>query len=215
MQHQRTTRKSDSFTAAESARHRLYEDVLAIAAGTGLVALGLTFYAEATLLTGSTAGLALLLQYGTGASFGLVFFAINLPFYVLAAMRMGMAFMAKTFVSILLVSVLTGQTGRWIDIAYLNPVYAALAGGALMGVGMLILFRHGASLGGINILALFLQDRFAIRAGYFQLAVDVAILLAAFSVIPTDRIALSLLSVVVLNIVLALNHRPGRYAGVS
>ena len=42
-------------------RHRLYEDALALATGTMLVALGLAFYAKATLVVGGTAGLSLLL----------------------------------------------------------------------------------------------------------------------------------------------------------
>jgi len=49
--------------------------------------------------------------------------------------------------------------------AELNLVYAAVFGGFAMGVGLLILFRHRASLGGVNILALFLQERFGLRAG--------------------------------------------------
>jgi uncharacterized membrane-anchored protein YitT (DUF2179 family) len=88
-------------------------------------------------------------------------------------------------------------------------------GGALSGTGLLILFRHRTGLGGINVLAIYLQDRFGLRAGYFQLAVDLAILAAAFFVIPLDRLALSLLGAVVVNMTLAINHRPGRYLGVT
>lgn len=195
--------------------HRLYEDALALVIGTALVALGLTFYAEATLLTGSTAGLALLVQYATGIGFGWVFFAVNLPFYVLSLIQMGRAFTIKTFCAVFLVSVFTTYGGAWIDIGYLHPFYAALIGGGLIGTGLLILFRHRASLGGVNILALFLQERFGLRAGYVQLGVDALILTAGLLVVPTDKIALSLLGAVVINLVLALNHRPGRYIGVS
>ncbi len=195
--------------------HRFYEDVLAIVIGTALVALGLTIYAHATLLTGSTAGLALLVQYATELPFGWVFFVLNLPFYILSLMQMGWKFTLRTFSAVALVAFFTTQTGRWIGIAHLSPLYAALAGGTIIGVGLLILFRHRASLGGVNILALFLQERFGLRAGYVQLAIDAAILLAGLFVVPADRVALSLLGAVAINLVLALNHRPGRYIGVS
>lgn len=36
--------------------HRLYEDVMAMLLGTFFVALGVTFYTQTVLLTGSTAG---------------------------------------------------------------------------------------------------------------------------------------------------------------
>lgn len=195
--------------------HRLYEDLIALVIGTALVALGLTIYAEATLLTGSTAGLALLLQYAAELPFGWTFFALNLPFYALSLMQMGLVFTLRTFAAVALVSFFASHTGAWIGIDHVEPLYAALAGGTIMGVGLLILFRHRASLGGVNILALFLQERFGLRAGYVQFAIDAAILLGGLFVVPAERVALSLVGALALNLVLALNHRPGRYVGVS
>ncbi len=196
-------------------RHRLHEDVFAIFIGTMLVSLGIAFYAEAQLTTGSTAGLALLLQYMTGIPFGWLFFVINLPFYVLAFLRMGLPFTTKTVAGVALVSFFSGQISGWIDIGSINPLFAALVGGGLMGLGILSLFRHKASVGGINILALYLQDNFGIRAGYFQLGVDAIILVIAFFVLPFDRVLYSILGALVLNLIIALNHRPGRYVGFS
>ena len=195
--------------------HKWYEDIFAIFIGTTLVSLGIAFYAEAQLTTGSSAGLALLLQYMTGIPFGWLFFAINLPFYLLAFMRMGLPFTLKTVASVALVSYFSGQVAGWIGIDQINPLYAALVGGGLIGLGILSLFRHKASVGGINILALFLQDNFGIRAGYFQLGVDALILVIAFFVLPFDRVLYSIVGAIVLNMIIALNHRPGRYVGFS
>ena len=197
------------------APHRPYEDGLALLVGTALMALGLTIYTKATLVTGSTAGLALLIQYAGGIPFGWAFFVINLPFYILSLMQMGLAFTLRTFAAVALLSVFTNLSQRWIGISHVEPLYAALIGGAIMGLGLLILFRHRASLGGVNILVLFLQERFGLRAGYVQLGIDAAILTGGLFVVAPDRIALSLLGAVALNLVLALNHRPGRYIGVS
>lgn len=196
-------------------RHKLHEDIFAMLIGTILVALGITFYSEVQLATGSTAGLALLVQYVTGWPFGVLFFAINLPFYVLAVLRMGWPFAIKTFICVALVSWLTVQMPHWLDITHIHPLFAALVGGGLIGLGILSLFRHKASVGGINILALFLQENYGIRAGYFQLGVDAAILVAAFFILPLDRVLYSIIGAVVLNMIVALNHRPGRYVGFS
>lgn len=195
--------------------HRPYEDVMAMLLGTLLVALGVHFYSQALLLTGSTAGMAFLVQYATGWRFGVVFFLINLPFYYLAIRRMGWSFTLRTFVAIALVSLFAELTGRWLDVAALNAVYAALMGGSLIGIGMLVLFRHRTSLGGINILALYLQDSRGWRAGYVQLAVDGLLLLIACFMLPLDKVALSVIGALVLNLIVALNHKPGRYMGVS
>jgi uncharacterized membrane-anchored protein YitT (DUF2179 family) len=80
-----------------------------------------------------------------------------------------------------------------------------------MGVGLLILFRHRASLGGFNILVLYLQERRGWRAGYVQLALDCVILALSIPVISASSAAISILGAAVLNVSLALNHRPGRY----
>lgn len=202
-------------TAARPERHSTYEDAIAIVVGTMFMALGVVIYTKAVLLAGSTAGLALLLQYASGIGFWWLFFAINLPFYILAVRKLGWAFTLRTFAAVTLVSVFTRLTSDLVSFSHLDPLYAAIMGGALSGTGLLILFRHRTGLGGINVLAIYLQDRFGIRAGYFQLAVDLAILAAAAFVIPPDRLALSVLGAVVVNMTLAINHRPGRYLGVT
>jgi hypothetical protein len=40
---------------------------------------------------------------------------------------------------------------------------------------------------------------------------DAAIVCAALATVPLDRVALSVAAAVVLNLVIATNHRPGRY----
>lgn len=196
-------------------RHALYEDVLAIIMATLFVAFGVALYTKALLVTGGTAGLALLLHHATGAGFWLVFSVINLPFYVLAIRRMGWHFALRTFFAVSLVAMFTRFMPEWVGIAHLDPVFATVIGGGLMGTGLLMLFRHRTALGGINILAMFLQERWGLRAGYFQLGLDLAILAASLFLLNPQSLALSVLGAVVVNMILAINHRPGRYLGMS
>ncbi len=200
---------------AGAERHRLYEDVLAMISGTMFVSLGTLIYTETMLTVGSSAGLALLLSYVSGWGFGLIFFIVNLPFYILAVKRMGWAFTLRTFTAVALVSILSKLNGQWIDFSHLDPLYATVIGGGLIGTGLLMLFRHRTGLGGINILAMYLQEKTGLRAGYFQLGVDLTILAIAFFVLPADRLALSVLGAAIANLILAINHKPGRYMGLS
>ena len=71
-----------------------------------------------------------------------------------------------------------------------------------------------ASLGGLNVLVLWLQDRFGWRAGKVQMAIDVAILLAASPWVGPLQLGLSVLGALALNFALAVNHRPERYVAV-
>lgn len=197
-----------------TAAHRPHEDVQALLTGTLFVALGVVMFRHTGLLTGGTAGLAFLLHYATGWNFSLVFFLINLPFYGLAWRRMGKVFTLKTFAAVGLLAVLAQWVPHWVRFDLLSTGFAAVAGGLLMGAGMLMLFRHRASLGGFNVLVLWLQERFGWRAGQVQMAFDCAIVLAALAVVDWQQIAWSVLGAVVLNMTLAINHRPGRYMAV-
>nr|WP_320411995.1 YitT family protein [Mesorhizobium sp. Root172] len=94
-------------------------------------------------------------------------------------------FTVNTFLAVSLVSLLSRLSARWVEFSLLDPTYAAVVGGGLCGTGLLIPFRHRTGLGGINILAIFLQETLGIRAGYFQLAVDLGILGAALFVLTT------------------------------
>ncbi|MGK9066891.1 YitT family protein [Stutzerimonas chloritidismutans] len=215
MPHQQPDTAPAEAVAPLFVRHPLWEDALALVLGTAMVALGIAFYTHAGLLTGGTVGLAFLAKYMAGWSFGLAFFLLNVPFYLLAIWRMGWRFTLRTICAVGLVSLLAELTPGWIRFADLNIYYAALFGGFAMGIGLLMLFRHRASLGGVNILALFLQERFGLRAGTIQMGIDAAIVLGVVFVVPLDRVALSVLGAVALNLVLAINHRADRYMGVS
>jgi uncharacterized membrane-anchored protein YitT (DUF2179 family) len=178
----------------EAPKHSLGEDIFAILVGALFISFGIVLFKKAGLLTGGTSGLAFLAYYLAAIPFGLAFFVINLPFYVLAVVRMGWRFTVKTFCAVALVSLMSELHGYFIDIGRLQTFYAAIVGGLCLGMGFLVLFRHQASLGGINILALYLQDRFGLKAGKFQLAVDVAVLIV--SLLAVDwRLALPRLSV--------------------
>ena len=67
------------------------------------------------------------------------------------------------------------------------------------------------SLGGLGVLALVIQDNTGFKAGYTQLLVDAAIFTVAIFIFPASVVAYSVLGAVVLNGVIAFNHRRDRY----
>lgn len=194
-----------------AAKHSHFDDIQGILTGALVVAIGITFIKQAGLLTGGAVGLSFLIHYATGANFGLTLFIVNLPFYWLSARRMGRAFTLKTIATVLLVALLTETLPGVLRIGHIDTFFAGGAGGLLIGVGMLILFRHRASLGGFNVLVLYLQERYGWRAGKLQMGLDVGILLAAMLIVPPLVLAASVLGAVLLNFALAVNHKPGRY----
>ncbi|RVT85242.1 YitT family protein [Rhodobacteraceae bacterium CCMM004] len=196
---------------ANTARHTPIDDVQGLGLGVFLCGLGLHVLTHAGLLTGQTAGVAVIVSYLTGWSFGAVFFAINLPFYVLAWRRLGPVFTLKSLVSVTLLSLVTEILPAGIRIDTLDPGLAAVIFGALTGTGLLVLFRHNGSLGGIGVVALLLQDTTGVKAGHVQLGFDALLFAVAATLFPWPVVAWSLAGAVVMNLIIAVNHRRDRY----
>ncbi|MFT3848442.1 MAG: YitT family protein [Propionivibrio sp.] len=193
--------------------HSLFEDIQALVSGTLLFAFAIVLFRQAGLLTGGTAGLAFLGHYASDVSFGLLYFLINIPFYLFGLLALGKAFTLKTFCAVALLSLYSEALPRWIHIESIHPVFAAIIGGLLAGAGLLMLVRHRASLGGLGVMAIYLQKKRGWSAGTLQMIADGFIVCGALAIVDPLRVALSVLGALVLNMVLAINHRPGRYFG--
>lgn len=190
--------------------HSLLDDLQAGFTALLLLALGLTLLGSAGLASGGAPGLAFLLAYATGWPLGLVLVLVNLPFYLLGWRALGARFTLRSLLAVLALGGAV-ELARQLLKVQVAPPFAAVAGGVLLGTGILVMLRHGASLGGVGLLALFLQRRMGWRLGWVQLGLDLLILGASLSLLPPARVGWSLLAAAVLNAVLAWNHRPGRY----
>lgn len=191
--------------------HSLLEDVFALVIGTLMASFGLALLTASGAVTGGVAGIALLLSYVSDWPFSVWFLLVNVPFFALALLRMGWQFTVKTVITVVLVSLFSGFHSAMLDLRSIEPAYGILFGSAVAGVGFIVLFRHRASVGGLSILCLYLQDRFGWRAGYVQMGLDAIIVLSSVFIVPLPILALSIGGVVIMNLVIALNHRPHRY----
>lgn len=198
----------------EVRRHSLPEDVQGLVIGSTMVALGLAFLQHLGLVTGQIAGLALLVSVWTGFDFGPVFFVLNLPFYWLAIRRLGWRFTLKTFSAVAMLTVLTMVRPSLLTFDHVEPVAGAVLAGMAAGLGLLGVFRHGASLGGIGVVAFYLQDRFGFRAGWTQLLVDAVVFTLALFTLPTHAVLVSMVGALVMNLVIAINHRRDWYVAM-
>jgi uncharacterized membrane-anchored protein YitT (DUF2179 family) len=197
-----------------SRKHTVFENIQGIATGAFLCAVGIIPLTTLGLITGQTGGLAVLLSYMTGIGFGPIFFAVNLPFYLLAYFRMGLKFTVNTILTVALVSVIVEVAPSYLTISQIHPLAAVLMFGTMSGAGLLAVFRHGSSLGGIGVLALYLQEKIGFKVGWTQLSFDATLFLVAAFVMPLNLVAWSMFGALILNLVIAINHRPDRYIGM-
>ncbi|WP_172294994.1 YitT family protein [Pseudoruegeria sp. HB172150] len=195
----------------DTVKHTVLDDVQGLGFGVFMCAIGLQILTSAGLITGQTAGIAVILSYVTGWGFGPVFFVINIPFYIIAYLRLGLAFTIKSLISVTALSLVSELLPLGWTVGEIHIGLAALMFGAIVGCGLLAMFRHNGSLGGLGVVALLIQDTTGFRAGYVQLIADAVIFAVGFLLFPLGVVLWSLAGAVVLNMVIALNHRRDRY----
>ena len=191
--------------------HNAFEDAQGLVFGAAMAGLGAQLLASAGLITGQLAGLALLVTHATGWPFGPVYAVLSLPFYGFGYRRLGTGFLLRTLASVALMVVITLALPHLIGFSRLAPGAAAVLAGMVSGAGLMALFRHRASLGGIGAVALDIQDRFGFRAGWVQMIFDAVLFAAAFAMMPWQMVLWSGLGALVTNLVIAINHRHDRY----
>ncbi|MBB1490841.1 YitT family protein [Paracoccus sp. MC1862] len=191
--------------------HSRLEDAQGIIFGAVMAAFGALLLGSAGLITGQLAGLALLIAQATGWGFGPVYLVLSLPFYGFGYRRMGLGFLRRTIAAVLLMVAASMLLPKLISFDSLHPGAAALLAGFVSGAGLLALFRHRTSLGGIGAVALDLQDRLGVKAGWVQMGFDAVLFAVALMVLPLERVLWSASGAAVLNLVIAINHRRDRY----
>ncbi|GGD61463.1 YitT family protein [Croceicoccus mobilis] len=194
-------------------RHSLAEDFYAITIGSSLIAFSVVMLKAAGLVTGGMAGVALLASYLVPLPATTLFIIINIPFFFLAACAMGRAFALKTLFANVAIMALGLVIPLGLSVEDVNPAFAALLGGWMAGLGILVLARHGAGVGGSGIVALVLMRSKGWNAGRTQMIGDVIILSAALLTLEITPWLISILSALAINSILMVNHRPGRYIG--
>ncbi|WP_136635654.1 YitT family protein [Pseudooceanicola onchidii] len=192
-------------------KHTVIEDIQGLSISLVTASVGITFLASLGFITGQTAGIALIISYLTGLSFGTVFWLVNLPFYAFAWRRLGAEFTLKSILCVTVLSLMVDYLPLGMQFAHLNPVLGTVIFGVLTGFGLLGTFRHKGSLGGLGVVALMIQDRTGFRAGYVQLIADAVIFATAAFLFDARVILFSLFGAAVLNSVIAFNHDRDRY----
>ncbi|MDO6728492.1 YitT family protein [Marinovum sp. 2_MG-2023] len=180
-------------------------DIQGLAFGIVMISLGVLFLKSAGLVTGQTAGIALLLSYLLPLDFGPLFFLIGVPFLVLAWVKRGPVFALRTIIVVVGVSVVSDVFGRFVLFERLDAPLAALLGGASSGIGLVAVFRHNASAGGMTILGIILEQKTGFKAGWFQLSVDAFVFLASAFVLSPSQLAYSFLGTLITNFAVIWN----------
>jgi len=167
--------------------------------GCFITAAGLFILKVSGIVTGGTAGLALSISYLIPLSFPLLFILINIPFFLLSLKKMGKKF---TFATIAAVSTVTLFSSLLSNIHIkdsIHPLLGSIIGGCIIGIGTIILFMNGSSLGGAQILSVTLQKQFNWNMGKTNFIFDFFVIGAGVYSVGIAKALYSIVSVFIIS----------------
>jgi len=147
-------------------------------------------------VTGGVSGIALLIYYFSDVlTPGLWLFVLNIPIAVIGWLMISGRFVLYTAYGMCAITTFMEI------ITFTLPVHdnllAAIAGGALLGAGAGISMRSLGSSGGLDILGIFLHQRYGFRIGQVSFVFNAALFTVSFTLLNTDMVLYSLIMVFV------------------
>jgi uncharacterized membrane-anchored protein YitT (DUF2179 family) len=175
--------------------------LLYILSGSVLMAFGITaFLAPNHIATGGTAGLAIVMDHVYPISIGVWMTLINIPLLILSVKYIGKKFAVKTILSIVFIVLSVELLVNYFVInAFSNDLMlSTLYGGILIGTGLGLIFKGGASAGGASIIAKILTANYGVKTSTTVMILDAFVILMAGLVFKSIELALwSLISIYV------------------
>lgn len=176
---------------SEEALVSLGRTILLLAIGSLIYSLGMNiFFVKAHLLGGGVAGIAMLVNYQFHVPTSLMIIAINVPMFFI-----GWFFVSKKFVLLSLVgmAIFSGSIELFssLTLPFTSPLTSVVCGGLLTGLGLGLIYRSGASVGGTDIIAKLLHKYLSMNMAVTGLCINASIILISAFLYGLDQAILT------------------------
>ena len=157
-----------------------------------------TFLVPNSIAPGGLTGVATILNHLFQWPVGTVSLAMNVPLFLIGYRTMGKIFAFRCLVATLLFSLLIDVLPlRPIAVEpVLDPLMGTLFGGVMLGIGLGLILRGGATTGGTDMVARMVHRRFpAVSVGAFLFAIDFLVVATAGLLIGTSEALYALINI--------------------
>ena len=179
--------------------------ILLILFGNMIYGLGVVLFVLPTgLITGGTTGLGLFFQHSLGISLNIFIAVFNVIMFLLGAWILGKKFAITTIVSTffypLAFQVMTFLVGD--TVLTTDPMLSTVCAGIMIGAGIGLVIRAGASTGGMDIPPLVLNKLFGVPVSVGLYAFDFLILILQILFSNTEQVLYGIMMIFIYTFVL-------------
>lgn len=131
-------------------------DLIYMVLGAFFIAIGTNlFLLPHKMTTGGASGIATIFYYLLNIPMGLTIMLINIPLFIFSIIKLGIKFNLKTVFTTIILSLFLEifKYGGLIKLSNLDLFTSCVFGGVIVGLGLAIVFKAGASSGGSDLLA--------------------------------------------------------------
>jgi uncharacterized membrane-anchored protein YitT (DUF2179 family) len=130
---------------------------------------------------GGVSGISIIINYFAGWPVGALIVVLNIPVFLLGLKTMGKRYVVNSLAGMLLSSAFIDLFNKVLRVpsATDNAVLAAIYGGAMLGVGLGIVFRGRASTGGSDIVGMVLSKHTGLSLGFGIMIADFVVISAS------------------------------------
>lgn len=179
---------------------RIIKKLLVIMLGTFIYSAGIGLFLDPNeLAPGGVVGLSVIASHSIGGDTGTWYFLLNIPIILFGWWKFGGKFIIVSFCAISFNSIFTNIFGLFPAVTD-NLLLACIAGSLLVGTGIGLVLRVGATTGGMDIIIKSLRRKYpSIKTSTFFMTIDIIIVAISGFVFKDFNIAMYAFISVVLN----------------
>lgn len=178
----------------------MVRDLILIAVAAAIYAAGISLFLDPNnLAPGGVTGISVILNRLSGIETGTLYFLLNVPIVLLGIWKFGWRFIMKTAYAIVMTSYFTNRLSGYGALTT-DPLLAALAGGVLIAVGIGLVFKAGATTGGMDIIIKIIRRKYKhLKTGFLFQCTDMIIVAVSGFIFRDLNIALYALIAVLIS----------------
>lgn len=140
---------------------KIIVDILYFFAGAIIYSVSVNvFLSPNGISPGGFTGVAAVINHITNIPTGTMLFVFNIPVLIVGYIKMGGMFILKTSFVTVMVSLSLDVSAKLLPVIRADGILVSMFGGILMGIGLSLILLRGATTGGIDIIAKFINRKY-------------------------------------------------------